>query len=442
MPFSVIDLFVLGASGLGLAGLCFLIMANNDQRFFSLFLIYVSVTIVLSQIYLANNPVFVTETGKTSTPNAAYLTYIFFNLMFFAGIGIVGYFQNASSSSRFWRPPAPNERLIALSLVSGILALQLINVFLAYPNGFSGVRFNRGLFFELYAPIKILPVLFGNLAFFIPVVAAALLFTSWTTSQRIICGSLLILYFVFMKGTGQVFNGMILPGSIIFGIYLVFRHNGRVSFAIPIKTIALVGGTAIAIGMVSNFADRGISVEAGGAIGGIIYRIFVLQGSASKEIYDLWLAGNSMRFSDLFAGRDYWIFHTMPSTLANEYLANGVNLQGAVPGTFLLYGGFVGGSVLCLVYGVLVGVVNGMMFAAIRQGALLALFPCSYLWLWAIGIYSRASLEELLEPKAIVMIVAYLALYWWSVYRNNPYAYEPPPMAAPVPWPTYNQFHR
>ncbi|WP_336963515.1 DUF6418 domain-containing protein [Sphingobium aquiterrae] len=397
---------------IGIYLLMYFMIWDKMQRNLLLFLFYVASSIETSTIYLSRNSVFVTETGLYSSQNASFLVYLMLNIMMALGVSamslVIAKFDFGLAGP--WQMPRREHQMVVACICLLVVLVELANVLLSYPNGFSGVHFSRARFFEDYAVLKFLPSLFGVLAFFIPIAGTTLAIAGSTAALRIIGGLSLALYFVYLRGIGQVFHGMLLPGAMIVGIYYVLVRKGMTQVRVPIKTLAITGFVAVLFIVVDSFSDRGISEYKGGVLAGIVYRILVLQGSAAAEIYNQWLRGATMSFHDLMTGREYWIMQTMPASGSAQFMDLGVNLQGAIPGSFLIFGGLFGGALLCFAHGIAIALANYSILKALQKGAWLALFPASYLWLWAIGAYSRASLEEIIKIRLPIMIIIYLLL--------------------------------
>jgi hypothetical protein len=416
----IATLLIYVSIGFSIGALYYVLILDNDQKFLFLFAMYLFSSIVTSCIYISINPTFITETGTTSQPTYAWLFYLIMNLIIVVGAGVISsVIRRSRQHTRPWMEFDLFQEKIALAILGVVLSVELFNIMISHPNGFDGESFNRSRFFEDIARLAFLPNLFGVLAFFVPVVGGAIFFGSSNKMHRIIAGIYLLMYFAYLRGIGQVFHGMLFPASMVGAIYLVLRHHGRTKFSIPIKSTAIAFVLVAGVIVYNSFMNRGISNYLGGPLEGIIYRVLVLQGSASDAIFNLWQGGRSMTFDDTLEGRDYWINNTMPQTLANNFMDAGVNLQGAVPGTFLLFGGLFGGAILCFVYGMFIALANNAIVAALRKGAIFALFPASYLWVWVFGLYARASFEEVIKPKVIVMLILYWALMKIVPKRNR-----------------------
>jgi hypothetical protein len=390
----------------------YLLVWEKMQRNMLIFFFYVASSITTSTLYLANNSVFVTETGQYSSGDSAFLLYLLFNTAIALGIGLTSLALSRLDPAFAgpWQMPSREHQMLVGLICLGVCVVEMANVLLSYPNGFSGVAFSRSRFFQDIALVKVLPTLFGVLAFFVPVAGTTVAVAGSSLGLRLVGGASLILYFLYMRGIGQVFHGMLFPGAMVFGIYYALSHKQLAQVRVPIKTLGIAGLVGVILIVADSFSKRGISEYQGGVLAGIVYRILVLQGSASAEIYNLWLRGAAMNAGDLMAGRDWWILHTMPASGSAVFMELGTNLQGAIPGSFLLFGGLFGGALLCLGYGLLIALANYTILKALQRGAWLALFPASYLWVWAVGAYSRASLEEILKLRLPAALLVYLIL--------------------------------
>jgi hypothetical protein len=397
---------------IGIYLLMYFLILDKMQRNLLLFLFYVASSIATSAVYLSHNSVFITETGQYSSQSDSFLVYLMLNVMMALGVSAISLaiakFDVGSTAS--WQTPPKEYQAIVAAMCLGIVLVEVANVLISHPNGFDGVRFARARFFEDIAVVKFLPGVFGVLAFFIPIAGTTLAIAGTSTALRVAGGVSLALYFVYLRGIGQVFHGMLLPGTMVIGIYYVLVSKGLARVRVPIKTLAICGFAVVVAIVAESFSHRGISEYQGGVAAGITYRILVLQGSAAAEIYNQWLNGATMTFHDLMHGREYWIMQTMPASGSAQFMELGVNLQGAIPGSFLIFGGLIGGALLCFAHGIMIGLANYSILKALQKGAWLALFPASYLWLWAVGAYSRASLEEIIKIRLPVMVLVYLLL--------------------------------
>ena len=359
--FDLQSIFFYFVLAIALGGFLFLLILDKDNRRFSLYIIYILTTITISTLYLSQNRIFVTETGRFSASNAAYVTYLWLHVVIIAGLSITSLlirsFDRELSGS--WRQPTVQDQKIAALICSIIALVELFNVLISYPNGFWGGSFNRARFFEDVARLSFLPNLFGVLAFFLPVIGTVLAVSGYSRSVRWVGAGILAMYFAYQLGIGQVFHGILFPASVVFGVYSSLKSKGQVRVRIPVKTMLIAGVVVVIVTVQASFSDRGITRLQGSVVEGVFYRLFVLQGASSAEIYQSWFDGIRMNASQLLDGRQYWIEATMPRAAGSVFLDMGINLQGAISGSFLAFGGVPLGSVLWLIYG---GVLKG--FAA------------------------------------------------------------------------------
>jgi hypothetical protein len=215
---------------------------------------------------------------------------------------------------------------------------------------------------------------------------------------------ILLSYFMFLLISGQKLNGLMVGVSMAAGpIYLLFRASGeklklgRWSF----RVIALMG-VVLAVSSI-GFGAREISQKRGGAIDGIIYRAFALQGevyyTADKRVME---GHTESSTSMLFGDMDQTIRVLTPAGLANAYIHAGVNLAGSLPGTAALVTGFAGAFVICVIYGIIVGLACAFFAILMLSGRVFDLFLASYIYIWCISVYARGSFDELFSVKFVL----------------------------------------
>ena len=375
-------------------------------------LAYDMVTVNASVLFLDSNKIFISETSTVSHETGAAVRLLLFNILIVVGVAI----GMSIWSALFGRlgatvtPPPEDVCRRMLWLMLAVIGISLANVLLSHGVPYPGSGFDRQSFWEFRLRFPIIRDVFGILLLFVPFVCAAvelygrrLREKSLTTFARIV----LVLYFLFLLIGGQVFHGLLFPSTIVVAFFIAPTIYGRTKLLVINRLPLLVAGAIAMVATVYlSFQNRGISASFVSAWDAIIYRVVALQGSAYWQSDFLWgLGGATGSLDTLLHGREFLILSIMPPSLAEGYLRDGVNLQGALPGTSLLSIGLVPTVLLCIGYGILVGFVTSLVYSMVINGRVILLLPTSYLWLWTITVYSRASLESIFDKKFLLFSV-------------------------------------
>jgi len=384
-------------------------------------LAYEMVTVNASVFFLDHHEVFISETGTTSFESNAALRLLFFNALIVAGVGM-GF---GAWSTLFGRlgttvtPPMLDRCRGVLWLMVFIMGISLANVLLSLDVPYPGSGFDRQSFWEHRIRFPIIRDLFGVLLAFVPFVGAAVeLYGRRLGNRRLMtCARVvLVLYFLYLVIGGQVFHGLIFPVTIVAALLFADKvHSGAKVLLTSRLPVLIAGGGALVVTTYLSFENRGITQNFASAWDAIVYRVLVLQGSTYWQCDLLWgQNGTTGSLQTLIHGREFLIRTIMPARLAEDYLGAGVNLQGALPGTSLLSVGLWPTVLVCIGYGVLMGFITSLVYSMVVKGRVFLLLPASYLWLWTITVYSRASLEQIVDFKYLLfaLVVAGASLAW------------------------------
>lgn len=417
MPISLS--FIAGA--IVLAGGIFLLSVFLINRFpalvFAVFLVYTLCSIMVSILYIEIFPTFLNEPSLISKHVGAWWRFALHSGLVLTGAALGGQLVAAFSGLRFdardLRFPYASHQWIALAIIAVVLFLQYTNIILAPQTAFLNPNITRHNFWTASAPFPVFAQVFGIVMMFCPfVIGSVMMFTSisaarmsvsphFSSSSRFFAAAMLMLgYIGYLLLTGQVFHGILWPVSVAAGFYLLRRRLlGKAPISLAQLPAALFVVIVLATFVVSAFANRGISAEAGSSVGGVMYRILALQGSTYWANVHFGLLSPQGSFRDLLQGRDFLLNSLLPPALYESYALYGVNLQGAFPGTAFMIYGDVGGILAASGFGVAFGVVCGLVLYFVWRGPLFLLFPVAYIWTWVMTIFSRGSLEEVVLPK-------------------------------------------
>lgn len=423
--------FVLGTGmAIGIGALLIMRWARSSPQALLLLmpLAYDMVYVNASVLYLDTHEIFITETSTVSQPTNAALRLVLFHALIVGGVWL-GF---EAWSALFGRlgvtvaPPSVDQCRRVLWLMVLIIAIALLNVLLSSGVPYPGSGFDRQSFWQSRIRIPIIRDLFGILLFFVPFACAAV---EWygrrLGEKRLITPARIVLafYFLYLLIGGQVFHGLLFPATVVAALLLAEKVHTRADLRLGRwLPVLLAGGAAMVVTVYLSFERRILSQSFASPWDAIVYRIVALSGSTYWQTDYLWtLDGATGSLDTLLEGREFLIQSIMPPNLAANYLRDGVNLQGALPGTSLLSLGLWPTVVVCLAYGVLLGLVTSLVYAMVVGGRIFLLFPAAYLWLWTVSAYSRGSLEPIVNIKFImfVLIVAGASLLSISARRSR-----------------------
>jgi hypothetical protein len=404
---------------LGAAAFAFIRFTRKyPQALLLSFLAYTVLSVNASVFFLDYQSVFISETATTSRESNASLRLMFFNLLIVLGVWF---------GFRIWRglfgrlrtdvhPPSPKRCWQAFFLISAILLIALGNVLVSSQVPYPGSGFARQSFWESRIRFPFIRDAFGILIFFVPFVCAALELYGRALQRRkiVLAGrTALAIYFAYLLIGGQVFHGLLLPTTVVFALLVADRiyRGGKLLPFRRLMAFTAIGSVLVAT-VYTSFESRLITASFDTVGDAIVYRILALQGSTYWQSDAIWSAsgGQIGSLQTLLNGREFLINSIMPGSLADSYLEAGINLQGALPATSLLSLGLPATGVLCLVYGFVLGIVTSLVYFLVYRGRVFLLLPASYLWLWTMGAYSRASLEEIASVKFLLFSLLVLVV--------------------------------
>lgn len=385
------------------------------QALLLMFLAYVMVSVTASVFLLDYQSIYISETGTVSRESSASLRLLLFNALIIVGV-LLGFRAWSVVFGRLGTavaPPPPDQCRRVLWLMVATVSVSLVNILLSPQIPYPGSGFARQSFWEYRIRFPIIPDLFGILLFFVPFVCGAVeLYGRRLSDKRLTTFARIVLlfYFFYLLIGGQVFHGLLLPATVVAALLLAEKVRSRATL-LPLRRVLMIlaGGAALTVTVYLSFQNRGISRAFGSVWDAIAYRVLALQGSTYWQTDMLWATrGETGSLQTLLHGREFLITTIMPEHLAESYLGAGVNLQGALPATSLVSLGLWLTILLCVGYGVLLGFVTSLVYAMVINGRVLLLLPSAYLWLWTVGAYSRASLEEIASAKFLLfaLIVA------------------------------------
>jgi hypothetical protein len=368
-------------------------------------------SIFISLLYLESHAVFISEASATSEAIGAAARFAVLNITVMAGLITALVFRRARPPKALARP-TQFEVKVASVIILGVMTAEIANLTLSRSTAFPWGQAVRHNYWSEFAFAPALEAIFGTFAIFVPFMASALFVygveNKWPTVKWMAVG-VIGTYFVYLFGMGQVFHGHLVPATIISGTYIIWKVvkrknvlSGRVS------AYLIVFGVTVSIAAVSSISQRDIGRGRGGEA--TLYRLLVIQGGVIWKADEMRQRGFEGSVNDLLEGRIFLLRTILPPELAKSYERSGVNLQGALPSTAYLALGMPMAMVVCFLYGLLCGAAMRLMTWLFVTGQLLLMFFASYLWLWLMTAYGRASLETILSPS--FALVAILVAGW------------------------------
>lgn len=381
-----------------------------------------------SNVFLDLNSVYLFETAINSGTSLSSIRQLAYNSVILGSACLILRVSlGPFSSFRSLVFKAPQKlRQFSLLLAAGLVLLQLLNVVSspgtpAFPGGVP-----RQAFWTHSIRIPILRDFLGQLMVFVPAVVsycAAIAYVERLRREMLQSIAVGIIYFSFLIISGQKLNGILVGAFFLSGpfyiitktysIRFVGMRKGMLSIRYPALLVVLATPLVIFFSVL-GFAERGISIDRGGALNGILYRAFAMQGAVyyTEDKIAHNLDGKSAGVSIVNDDMESLIRLVVPANLAESYIYSGVNLAGSLPGTAILVGGYWLAVPICLIYGIILGAVSSIVGWAIRSGRVLHLFTISYLQLWVISAYGRGSLAPILtiEFAGFVVLTAVLEM--------------------------------
>ncbi len=302
---------------------------------------------------------------------------------------------------------------LALRVVLAVVSVQLVNAVISAPYAlpFSGIS-RQEFWADLRVPQvgNLLGVLLVPAPFVIGLAIGFMAVTGTKSLQRstAFIAALYIGYFVLI---GQRFNGFLLAGMFAaIGFALSFWAAG-----VPLRirrpaVFAAIASLPLLTASQAEIGERGIAApeNSGGAFEAFFYRIFALQGGVAYTAERFWSDGIRGSWRLLIEGMPTTVRFFVEEPLESIYVRDGVNLAGSLSGNALAALGPAGAVLFLCSYGVLLGVLGRAWFILIAKGEYIAAAGWSYLMLWTYSSYARGSLEPLLTPKSVLIVVAVL----------------------------------
>lgn len=385
---------------------------------FSLTLLYSIGSKQLSVFYLDSTEVFISESSTTSSYSGASWRMLLYHLIVLGSIlTSVAWFQRKEErfmvrTPQLWQ--ADKGVVFWLCVVSGVLALQVVNVIVSGTVALPGTGITRYNFWTL-SRMPILETVFGNLLGFVPFVLGVVwrcLTQSGSPMLKRWCMANLIVYVGYLIVSGQRFHGLIVTLILFVGPLIIGRVlQGKKAVSFPMILVFIAFMFALMVYAVVDFSYRGISTMTGGGDRALLYRIFVLQGHVMWNMDSL-VGDSGVRgvLSDLFEGMRTTIALIMPQKLGEAYSEGSVNLATGLPATGLLVFGYWGCAILCCLYGLWQGFVYHLCYSWVRDGNLVAAFFGSYFALWTHGIYAGGTLASLIDIRYWIAFVIAIVL--------------------------------
>lgn len=377
---------------------------------FGLLMLYEVVSKQMSVAFLDTHEIFITESGTVSGPTGAYWRFLVANLvMIFAAYATISVCDRVHSRTLpgVQRIPALSS-FLALTLLGIVMLLQVTNLGLSDALALPGGGATRWSYWQESSAFPFLRTVFGVLMAFTPFVAGTIAFggpqVTWARPFAII---VLLAYALYLAATGQRFHGFLVPGGILYGVYIA-RMRAWSGGVVPLRALGLglLGILVLLAYSFIEFGNREISVSLGGPLLGMLYRIFVLQGHSYWNADALYLAeGAQGSLPDLFSGLSYLMSEVGTAGTVEEFAREGINFAVALPASSILVAGFLGMLAIMAVYGMVLGVVYWWVHTSVRAGSVLALFPLSYIWLWVHAVYTKASFETVLSNALFIPFV-------------------------------------
>ncbi|KYO49941.1 DUF6418 domain-containing protein [Tistrella mobilis] len=408
-------------TGLALAGLLIYYFRGIRQvpshalvgvLIYSLFSRFISVT------YLDYSHSYITETMNFSRNIGAWKMFLIYMAILLAGVYIsqlvLANRERMRNEPRFVAPSAKMLRLIFYIVIS-ILGVHYFNIALTGKVALPGSDVNDWNFWTKYAVLKFLPSIFGEQVFFVAMLTGSLLYWARFLKDRPLSRvaiTTIFVYMIYLILTGQRFNGLTFPLCILFGMLFAYSRE-TTGQATPLRLV--LAGLSVLLLMIGylvyQMQFRGIAQLYGGGSGALLYRLFVLQGHAFWNMYDMVVThGRSGNPADIMDGLYVTMRTIAPPKLAEAYIAEGVNFANIVFGPAIYMLGTFGGGVLIFLLGLAYGASCFYIYRAIRHGKLLLLVPLSLLWFTVHSAYASGSMNQFFSMKAIGATVVLLVL--------------------------------
>jgi len=391
---------------------------RNPAFVFTAAVFYAASTITISVIYLELVPTFISESGTVSDAGGAWWRILIYNMLVFVS---AAWTIRAMSSRSLAKRRVPVFRPLRTMQVQGALAslallaiVEMANFALSKSLPLPGAAATRWNYWSEYAAFPFLADLPGTLIIFMPVIVGMLIFMPVTEHRKMprrkFAFGFGAGYFFYLILSGQRFHGLLFPALTFLAIYALDRMSRKQRLITPRGAIfALVVVVIVAINVLMEFQNRGISDLAGSAEGGIIYRMLVIQGHTYWNIDQLMLRGSAAGdWQDLVDGVPTLISLVLDPSLQGHFLESGVTLAAGLPTTFVLVFGFFGAALACVIYGIGLGLVCQLMFVIVRDGRLLLAVPGAYVHLWYAGSYPHGSLAAIFSVKFAIGLTATL----------------------------------
>lgn len=298
-------------------------------------------SLILVSLYVLEYGFYITESFNYSYLNGSATLFTVFVFIFFIILRVfIGMLSSVNSS--FFNQKKLNyleKKLLANSLlvvvVLGVLVLML-NLILS-PIPLFSEHVTRINFWE-YAFFPSIGVILGETS--LPVVIAlGVLFNFYRLKNHNSLKKIVVLSFVtyvfYLFLLGHKFSAQILAFFFFFLPFLI-STNPPLSRVIKIASFFLITGVLYVLYVYSKI-DSGIVSEYGGAVGGALYRIFVLQGHVFWNMFNhlnmfgdnayenmIWLLNNSLYGLEL-------AMHTVSPGFAQTYLESGLRFTAGFP---------------------------------------------------------------------------------------------------------------
>jgi hypothetical protein len=229
---------------------------------------------------------------------------------------------------------------------------------------------------------------------------------------RVVAIVLFFAYVLYLLLTGQRVNGFIWLICLLYSSYIIIRGSGSNVRLIHIKILVpVVLLMFIAVwGYISRMEGSGTADTVGGGAELVKYRYFVLNGHVYWNMDRLvdYRSHLSPKVNDFLNGSES-VRAAIGGKLGKNFIRQGVNYTGCFPGISVYAFGKLLTVPIVVFFGILLGVVNYMLFVAIKTKSAILAIPLSYVWLWSYGMISNGSASMILNGKYALMFLAAVA---------------------------------
>lgn len=319
---------------------------NTSYIYTQLLNVYVYTTIFVSLSVLEYG-FYITESQNYSYLNGASFVFLVFMIFFFSTLKIfINFLTPISIPKQKILSPKKKKQYSIIMLIFAIFLLILLNINLilspipAFSDNVNRLSYwenSRWPFLASLLGERSIPIAIALGCIFNHFKGAGYNFLKKTTMV------VFVFYLVYLLMLGHKFSPIML-GIIFFGLPVMMTTKPSIKSITSHSIAIFIIGISYVIYVYSDI-ETGIVNEYGGAVGGVLYRVFILQGHVFWNTFDtlnspnaqmgdswsnlLWLIKNE------FDGLMLSMYAVSPS-LAEGYILNGVRFTAGYPGFLFL----------------------------------------------------------------------------------------------------------